>query len=66
MPEVNGFDFLQEMRSDDELNTIPVIVVSALLGEEHEKHSKELGAVEFIQKPIDIKSLVAQVTKILE
>jgi DNA-binding response OmpR family regulator len=65
MPEVNGFDFLQEMRNDDELKTIPVIVVSALIGEDHEKHSKDLGAVEFIQKPIDIKSLVTKVTKIL-
>lgn len=63
MPRMNGFEFLQEIKNNDK--TIPVIVVSALTDNENIKKCKELGAYDFIKKPVDIQSLVEIVSKIL-
>lgn len=66
MPEVSGFDFLEEISINSKLNSIPVIVVSALTDENNVSKTKELGAVEFIKKPVDIQTLIDSVEKILE
>jgi len=58
MPEISGFDFLAEVRSREEMKNVPVIVVSALTDDIYVKKTMELGAVEFIKKPIDIQSMV--------
>lgn len=56
MPEVNGFDF---MKSFNQMNKdIPVIIVSAVGTSENKKISKELGATNFINKPVDIPALL--------
>ncbi len=66
MPEISGFDFLEKLRFNEKLNDIPVIVVSALTDEMNIKKTRNLGAVEFIEKPVDIKGLVEKVQSTLE
>jgi len=66
MPEIDGFEFLEKVRSENHLNDVPVIVVSALTDEENVRKSKKIGAIEFIKKPVDINTLVSTVEKILE
>ena len=66
MPEISGFEFLENIRLTHNLNNVPVIVVSALTEEKYIDKSKELGAIEFIKKPIDINSLVNLAEKILK
>lgn len=53
MPEVSGLDVLEEMNGDAYYQTIPVIVVSAADEEEYSLKAIELGAVDFVTKPID-------------
>ena len=54
MPEMDGFDVLETLKSDDRLSNIPVIVISAL-DEETESVVKaiELGAEDFLPKNFD-------------
>lgn len=66
MPEISGFDFLEKVRLQNELNDIPVIVVSALTDEANIKKTRNLGAIEFIEKPVDINGLVEKVQITLE
>lgn len=66
MPEISGFDFLEKVRLQNGLNDIPVIVVSALTDEMNVKKTRNLGAVEFIEKPVDINGLVEKVQSTLE
>jgi CheY-like chemotaxis protein len=47
MPEMNGFDFLIELRRRPEWQQIPVIVVSALELSEEERHALS-GQVEAV------------------
>ncbi len=58
MPEVSGFDFMKTYNNMDKKRKIPVIVVSAVGTPENKKLSKELGAVSFINKPVDIAELM--------
>jgi len=49
MPVKSGMDVLREVRSDDRLSRIPIIVMTA--EKKAEIESLELGAIDFIPKP---------------
>ena len=66
MPDVSGFDFLEQVKKNSDLNDIPIVVVSALTDEENIQKTLDLGAKRFIKKPIDISSLVQTVEEILK
>ncbi len=44
MPEMDGFELIKVLKSDHNLNKIPIIVVTALAGEDIKKKVFELGA----------------------
>lgn len=50
LPGKNGFEVLQELKSDSELKSIPVVVVSNLGQDEEIKNALNLGAVDYIVK----------------
>jgi CheY-like chemotaxis protein len=58
MPEVNGFDFMETYNKMEKTRKVPVIIVSAVGTSENKKYSMELGAISFINKPVDIPSLL--------
>jgi two-component system, sensor histidine kinase and response regulator len=55
MPEISGFDVLELLQSNNELKQIPVIIISALDGQAEIKRAIELGANDYIIKPIDFE-----------
>jgi two-component system chemotaxis response regulator CheY len=58
MPLMNGQEFIEAIESDPDLHVIPVVVVSAFPDQ-----AKNIIAKSFIQKPIDLKALIATVQK---
>lgn len=66
MPKISGFDFLQEIRKNENTKNTPVIVVSALTDEENIDKIMEMGAIDFIKKPIDLQYLVEKVESVLQ
>jgi len=65
MPKISGFDFLAQIRSDEITKNTPVIVVSALTDEENISRIMDMGAIDFIKKPIDLQYLVEKVESVL-
>jgi CheY-like chemotaxis protein len=65
MPKVSGYDFLKEIKSNESTKNIPVIIVSATADPENKKKSIELGALDFINKPIDIQSFIDKIESVL-
>jgi CheY-like chemotaxis protein len=59
IPEMDGFQVLEEMKSDTELREIPVIMVSALDDIESLIRCIELGAVDYLTKPFNAALLNA-------
>jgi diguanylate cyclase (GGDEF)-like protein len=51
MPDINGYDVIQALKSDDATRHIPVIFISALDSTADEERGLDLGAVDYITKP---------------
>jgi len=65
MPEISGFDFLGEIKKKKKLKNIPVVIVSAVGSKENVSLTQELGAVSFINKPVNIEELLNTVSGLL-
>ncbi len=66
MPKISGFDFLREIKNNDSTKDIPVIIVSAVADVDNRRRSMELGAMDFINKPIDIQDFIERIETILK
>ena len=66
MPEVDGFAVLAEMKHDLALRDVPVIVTSSLEGIDHVVRCVELGAEDYLQKPVNPVLLKARIGASLE
>lgn len=64
MPNLDGFKLL-EMKNQKGIET-PVIFISARARSEDEKRGFELGAVDYIKKPIQKEALLLRVKNVLE
>jgi|SRR5688572_15560731 DNA-binding response OmpR family regulator len=65
MPEIDGFELIKELKKDDHLKHIPIIILSARTTNDTMDHVKELGADLFIKKPCDSKYLVGSIRQVL-
>ena len=52
MPDMNGFEVCQRIKTNPKTSHIPIIFVTALGDESDEFKGFELGAVDYITKPI--------------
>jgi class 3 adenylate cyclase len=66
MPEMDGFQVLEVVLNDPDLRHIPVIVTSALEGMESVVRCIELGAEDYLPKPLNPILLRARVNASLE
>ena len=66
MPEVDGFAVLAAMKHDLALRDVPVIVTSSLEGIDHVVRCVELGAEDYLHKPVNPVLLKARIGASLE
>ena len=59
-PEMDGFEVMEVLKRDEVLNSIPVMMIS-VVDEVRKKKGMELGAVEYLLKPIDFDNLLDRV-----
>ncbi|MEO6655760.1 MAG: response regulator, partial [Pyrinomonadaceae bacterium] len=57
MPQIDGWAFLEYVKTDANLGHIPVVMVTSLDAEEHRKRAFALGATDFVIKPFSGKEL---------
>ena len=62
---VNGLDLLAELREDNLLKDVPVVLVSSLAFSEIVVRAASLGAAAFLAKPLDTDLLLEQMKKVL-
>lgn len=65
MPEMNGFQLFEHLRSDKRVNYIPVIMLTAVNDEQHVVKNYEKGVDDYITKPFSAAMLKARVANIL-
>ena len=66
MPLMSGHDVLRQLRLDPSTRDIPVVFVTADTSEGSEVRGLELGALDFLTKPVDLPVLHRRVATLLE
>ena len=65
MPNFNGLDLLAAIRADAHLAHIPVVMLTAVEDRDTKYQALELGATDFLAKPVDPSELVSRVRNVL-
>lgn len=62
MPGIDGFEVIRRLRAADDTKNLPIIILSALNSEQDISKGFQLGANDFINKPIIMEKLINSVT----
>jgi CheY-like chemotaxis protein len=65
MPDMNGFDFLDRIKKNPLVSSTPVVFLSAIDDFHARKVARDLGAADFILKPVDEEQMLAALRKYL-
>ena len=64
LPKVNGLEVLQQVRSDERLKMIPVVVLTSSHEEKDMMRSYKLGVNAYVVKPVDFHEFVNAVKEL--
>ena len=59
MPRMSGYELLEEVRARPATAQLPVVVMTSRAGEKHMQLAFELGATDYLTKPVDETKLLA-------
>lgn len=65
LPQTDGFEICKKLKSDQRLNNVPIIFLSAKSEEIDKVLGLELGADDYITKPFSVRELLARVKTVL-
>ncbi len=66
MPGMNGYELCQHLKSDEKLAEIPVIFISALNDTMDKVKAFQVGGVDYVTKPFQLREVQARVSTHLE
>lgn len=66
MPQMDGYEVCAALKGDDDTRDIPVIFVTALADETDEARGIEMGAIDYLTKPVNAIIAIARVRNHLE
>ncbi|TGL60719.1 response regulator [Leptospira sarikeiensis] len=64
MPKVDGLEVLREIKSDEKLRAIPVVMLTSSAEEKDIVESYKLGVNSYIIKPVEFEKLIITVSEI--
>lgn len=65
MPEMNGIDLCKKIKADSRTSFIPVILLTALTGEEQQLTGLQTGANDYMTKPFNFEILHSKIKNLL-
>ena len=64
MPKVDGLEVLRQIKSDEKLKTVPVVVLTSSREEQDMVESYRLGVNAYVVKPVDFNQFVNAVKEV--
>jgi CheY-like chemotaxis protein len=64
LPKVDGLEVIHEVRSNDRLKFLPIVVLTSSQDERDISESYELGANAFVSKPVEFDEFASAVAKL--
>lgn len=65
MPDMDGYEVMEELKKDRKLNEIPVIFLTSKSDQESEIKGLKMGAMDFVRKPFEPEVMRSRIDKIL-
>ena len=65
MPRMDGFEVARQVRHDERLNDLPIVMISSRTGEKHKEHAGALGVNKFLGKPFQENELLATIDELV-
>jgi len=63
MPRMDGFDFVRNIRADEKLRDLPVVMITSRIAEKHREHARELGVNDYLGKPYSEEELLGLIKR---
>jgi len=63
MPRMDGFDLVRNIRADQKLSDLPVIMITSRIAQKHRDYATELGVNHYLGKPYGEEELLALVAR---
>ncbi|MBX9934964.1 MAG: response regulator, partial [Burkholderiaceae bacterium] len=61
MPRMDGFDLARNIRMDEKLQDLPIIMITSRIAQKHQEHAMELGVNHYLGKPYSDEELLSLV-----
>jgi len=65
LPGMPGWDVLTERKAEPQLKDIPVVIVTAMVGQANEAKARDMGAAGYLGKPFTAGEVLREVRKAL-
>jgi CheY-like chemotaxis protein len=65
MPDMDGFEFIRNLRETPEYRDIPVIILSSMTDRQNKDLAFKLGAYSYLEKPFSIEKIQHEVAKFI-
>ena len=66
MPEMDGWETYNRIRAISFLKDVPIVFVTSASGDDIKGRALRMGAVDFIQKPLDREDIISRISSILK
>ncbi|MCA8988838.1 MAG: response regulator [Planctomycetaceae bacterium] len=66
LPDINGKEVCQRVRSDSTMDDVRIICISGMVERDKIEELREAGANDFLQKPFDVDTLMSRICKLLD
>ncbi len=65
MPRMDGFEVARQIRHDERLSNLPIVMISSRTGAKHQERAEELGVNRFLGKPFQENELLATIEELV-
>jgi chemosensory pili system protein ChpA (sensor histidine kinase/response regulator) len=64
MPKLNGYEVIQALRSRQQTQSVPILVMTTRAGEKHRQLALNVGATAYITKPVEERTLLKEIERV--
>ena len=65
MPRMDGFEVARQVRHDERLDKLPIVMISSRTGDKHKEHASQLGVNKFLGKPFQENELLETIDELV-
>ena len=66
LPDINGYEIARKLRADQQLHNIPIIMLTALDGDDQLLRGYKAGADDYMVKPCNYELLILRITQLIK